>query len=138
MDSYAAAGTLCSSQSDAGPPTQMNPSATPNSTTHIDTTFDLPGPHIGHIMTNQQHISSTNSTGPTGMQPSWAVPPTFWHGYGNLAMPFGDMTIESQDVDMNSLELDMMPWFDSYPTHDMGGLFQPGLGHHPRGSEGGG
>lgn len=31
----------------------------------------------------------------------------------------GDMMIESQDVDMSMLGLDMMPWFDSYPTHDL-------------------
>ena len=37
----------------------------------------------------------------------------------------GDMMIESQDVDMSMLGLDMMPWFDSYPTHDMMGLFDP-------------
>lgn len=41
---------------------------------------------------------------------------------------FGDMMIESQDVDMSMLGLDMMPWFDSYPTHDMLNMFDPG-GH---------
>lgn len=39
--------------------------------------------------------------------------------------PFGDMTIESQDVDMSMLGLDMMPWFDApYGSGpDMMGLF---------------
>nr|POF23950.1 putative transcriptional regulatory protein [Quercus suber] len=37
------------------------------------------------------------------------------HGYS-------DMMIESQDVDMNMLGLGMMPWFDSYPTHEMMGM----------------
>lgn len=33
---------------------------------------------------------------------------------------FGDMMIESQDVDMSMLGLDMnMPWFDAFPTPDM-------------------
>jgi hypothetical protein len=33
----------------------------------------------------------------------------------------GDMMIESQDVDMSMLGLDMMPWFDLFPTHGMMG-----------------
>ena len=39
--------------------------------------------------------------------------------------PFGDMMIESQDVDMSMLGLDMMPWFDApYGSGpDMMGLF---------------
>ncbi|KAK4505751.1 hypothetical protein PRZ48_003716 [Zasmidium cellare] len=46
---------------------------------------------------------------------------------GNFPMNFlpGDMMIESQDVDMSMLGLDMMPWFDSYPTHDMMGMYDP-------------
>lgn len=40
-----------------------------------------------------------------------------------------DMMIESQDVDMSMLGLDMMPWFDSHPTHNLAGLFDPGGGH---------
>lgn len=31
----------------------------------------------------------------------------------------GDMTIQSQDVDMSLLGWDMIPWFDSFPTHDV-------------------
>lgn len=57
--------------------------------------------------------------------------------HGNTGMPdyssfmpntqnFGDMMIESQDVDMSMLGLDLMPWFDSYPTHDMMAMFDPG------------
>ena len=47
---------------------------------------------------------------------------------------FGDMMIESQDVDMSVLGLDMMPWFDSYlPPHDLAGFFDPNQhgGHEP-------
>ncbi|KAI7686730.1 hypothetical protein KC353_g20498, partial [Hortaea werneckii] len=54
---------------------------------------------------------------------------------GNFANPyfgqldsqnFGDMMIQSQDVDMSMLGLDMMPWFDSYPTHDLNlSMFDP-------------
>ena len=36
---------------------------------------------------------------------------------------FGDMMIESQDVDMSLLGLDMMPWFDSYQSHGFTELF---------------
>ena len=51
--------------------------------------------------------------------------------------PFGDMMIESQDVDMSMLGLDMMPWFDSYPTHDLAGLFDPASGGHAATDPGG-
>lgn len=42
-------------------------------------------------------------------------PATAMHSYGG-------MMIESQDVDMSMLGLDMMPWFDTYPTHDLMGI----------------
>lgn len=49
--------------------------------------------------------------------------------YNNLpptTMPdFGDMMIESQDVDMSMLGLGMMPWFDSYPAPEMMSMFDP-------------
>jgi hypothetical protein len=43
--------------------------------------------------------------------------------------PFGDMMIESQDVDMSMLGLDMMPWFDApYGSGpDMMGLFDTSM-----------
>jgi hypothetical protein len=43
--------------------------------------------------------------------------------------PFGDMMIESQDVDMSMLGLDMMPWFDApYGSgSEMMGLFDPNV-----------
>jgi hypothetical protein len=43
--------------------------------------------------------------------------------------PFGDMMIESQDVDMSMLGLDMMPWFDApYGSGpDLMGLFDTNL-----------
>jgi hypothetical protein len=43
--------------------------------------------------------------------------------------PFGDMMIESQDVDMSMLGLDMMPWFDApYGSGpDIMGLFDPNV-----------
>lgn len=48
----------------------------------------------------------------------------------NGTQNFGDMMIESQDVDMSMLGLESMPWFDSYmyPTHDMMSMFDPGGG----------
>lgn len=33
--------------------------------------------------------------------------------------PMGDMMIESQDVDMSMLGLDMMPWFDNFSGGEM-------------------
>ena len=47
--------------------------------------------------------------------------------FGQLdSQNFGDMMIQSQDVDMSMLGLDMMPWFDSYPTQDLNlSMFDP-------------
>lgn len=62
----------------------------------------------------------------------------FNNPYGNqdpLDMNFSDMMIESQDVDMSMLGLDMMPWFNSYPTHEFGGMFDPTIGHTDTGDE---
>lgn len=66
-----------------------------------------------------------NHSGVTMEPPSYATPTAFIGGLPMGFMP-GNMMIESQDVDMSMLELDMMPWFDSYPTtHDMMHLFDP-------------
>lgn len=62
----------------------------------------------------------------------------------NGLQPFGDMMIESQDVDMSMLGLDMMPWFDSFGGGggEMGGLSfdgrQAGAGAGGGGGGGGG
>lgn len=56
------------------------------------------------------------SSGPITLMDYNNLPPT--------TMPdFGDMMIESQDVDMSMLGLGMMPWFESYPTPDMLSMF---------------
>ena len=48
------------------------------------------------------------------------------------SQPFGDMMIESQDVDMSMLGLDMMPWFDNFSDGEM--MFgQAGGGAGPHG-----
>ncbi|EME47367.1 hypothetical protein DOTSEDRAFT_69339 [Dothistroma septosporum NZE10] len=65
--------------------------------------------------------------------PSYTTPGAFQMGpAGILPMNFlpGDMMIESQDVDMSMLGLDMMPWFDSCPIPEMMDLFDQ---HHATG-----
>lgn len=73
--------------------------------------------------------------------------PNLWNPNNNM-QTFGDMMIESQDVDMSMLGLDMMPWFDSYlPPQDLTGFFDPnqhgghdgshGAGSAPNGAGGG-
>jgi len=62
---------------------------------------------------------------PTPTQTNNALPFPFYTGQVEM-QNFGDMLIESQDVDMSMLGLDMMPWFDSYPTHDVIGMFDTG------------
>ncbi|EME85564.1 uncharacterized protein MYCFIDRAFT_181720 [Pseudocercospora fijiensis CIRAD86] len=53
-------------------------------------------------------------------------------GAGQLPMNFmpGDMMIESQDVDMSILGLDMNTWFDPYSTPEMMQQFY-GNNHQP-------
>lgn len=68
--------------------------------------------------------------------PSYVSQSAFPGGQGGqLPMNFldGDMMIESQDVDMSMLGLDMMPWFDSYPTHDLIGSYPYDPTHHVSG-----
>ena len=60
--------------------------------------------------------------------PSWGAPPTFWHENSSAMQSFGDMMIESQDVEMSMLGLDTMPWFDSYSTNQLDGLSNPASG----------
>jgi hypothetical protein len=49
----------------------------------------------------------------------------------NSAVPFGDMMIESQDIDMSALGDEMVPWLEYLP-HDMLGFFDsPGPGTGP-------
>lgn len=43
---------------------------------------------------------------------------------GSGAIPFGDMMIESQDIDMSALGDDMVPWLEYLP-HDMLNFFDP-------------
>ena len=89
----------------------LHPS-TPNDMSHT--------PHDGFSSTaapNNGHVTSTDNAAFN----AWSYP-NLWNPNSTS---FGDMMIESQDVDMSMLGLDMMPWFDSYPTHDYTGLFDP-------------
>lgn len=49
------------------------------------------------------------------------TPYTGGYALNDFSFMPGNMMIESQDVDMNMLGLDAMPWFDTYPMH----LFDP-------------
>lgn len=53
------------------------------------------------------------------MQQQYSSPANFMNGQLPMNFLSSDMMIESQDVDMSMLGLDMMPWFDTYTTHDM-------------------
>lgn len=75
-------------------------------------------------------ISSTQtpshdfSSGSSNQFPSLNVGPG---ADGSSQVPFGDMMIESQDIDMSALGDDMMPWLEYLP-HDMLNLYDPGAG----------
>lgn len=72
-----------------------------------------------------RHAHSSDSGSSFPVQSAGSMAPPFSNPYfGQTNMQnFGDMMIESQDVDMSMLGLDMMPWFDSYPTHEMIDMF---------------
>ena len=63
-------------------------------------------------------------------------PLDFSQGQNGMQPLFGDMMIESQDVDMSMLGLDMMPWFDNFSGGDMmfGDGRQAGAGAAPEGA----
>lgn len=103
-----------------GSPYQPNSShqATPGGSNN---TFPAPFSHQTPLSADVQNPAASMAT------------PPFFHDnnpyLGQLnSQNFGDMMIESQDVDMSMLGLDMMPWFDSYPTHDTFSMFDPGGG----------
>lgn len=107
--------------------------------THSDPTLlSAPYQQPNNMFSN---IHSGNGVAGNGMMgPSYLSPSTFANGQsGQLPMSFldGDMMIESQDVDMSMLGLDMMPWFDSYPTHDLMGSYPYDPTHHASGGAGG-
>lgn len=88
--------------------------------------------HNLHAPIHSGNGVSANST----VAPPYISPSAFSGGQsGNLPMNFldGDMMIESQDVDMSMLGLDMMPWFDSYPTHDLISSYPYDPTHHTSG-----
>jgi hypothetical protein len=112
----------------------LNQNYQPNN--HPPTTHDV----FAHLhpttsndtMASTPHHAFTPAAGAagqhTGHDPaafnSWNYP-NLWNPNNNM-QAFGDMMIESQDVDMSVLGLDMMPWFDSYlPPHDLTGFFDP-------------
>jgi hypothetical protein len=60
-----------------------------------------------------------------------------FNSYAGHMQGFGDMMIESQDVDMSLLGLDMgLQWFDPFPANDgIGGYFDdPGGGQSSGGA----
>ncbi|SMR47356.1 unnamed protein product [Zymoseptoria tritici ST99CH_3D1] len=97
----------------------------------FDSSFDrqsnsqsLGNPTVSNYLQPSMQPPSTAGGMSGTLQPSYASPGTFLDNggqSGGVSMNFlpGDMMIESQDVDMSMLGLDMMPWFDSFPTHDM-------------------
>ncbi|KAL6703975.1 hypothetical protein ACN47E_008913 [Coniothyrium glycines] len=73
-----------------------------------------------------QNITSyTRNTSLANTQPNQAVPSQndFASTFGSFSTPsdttFGDMVIDTQDIDMSVLGADMMPWDLEYLPHDM-------------------
>ncbi|KAK5166713.1 uncharacterized protein LTR77_008257 [Saxophila tyrrhenica] len=148
LNSYPTDGSVVSSHDGGDMLMQMNAQAHANGTTQLGqpngTDFSMLHPSNGQSMNNIPNYPQ-NRQAPdvaNGRLPGWAAPPTFWHGNGSAMHPFGDMMIESQDIDTSMLGLNMMmPWFDNYPAQDMAGPFDPrnaqnGGGHAAGGAAG--
>jgi len=80
--------------------------------------------------TTESPRSSLHSTHPYAQTPSLPIPHNHNHNHTALSppfttlhtpteTPFGDMVIDTQDVDMSVLGADMMPWDLEYFPHDM-------------------
>lgn len=120
---------------------------------HSNSNGSLAVPSPADFNNNLLHPSSTQTdlSGAWGAKPciaNWPFASNLWSTNSNAThatttdpmQPFGDMMIESQDVDMSMLGLEMMPWFESWPTHEgLGGLFDQGSngGHGAPGNGGG-
>ncbi|KAI5367650.1 hypothetical protein Slin14017_G026860 [Septoria linicola] len=96
----------------ASPPTPMSTASFQQQSHSIPTAMSAPPNGV------PQHSMQGSLMGPQFMIPGSFAPNDFTMTF----MP-GNMMIESQDVDMNMLGLDAMPWFDSYPPPDMNHLF---------------
>lgn len=92
--------------------------------------------HSPNVMPFQSSNSTPNMHDRATVQQSNAYPPPTqptqqpdMGPYPDM-QPFGDMTIESQEMDMSMLGLDMMPWFDApYASGpDMMGMFDTNVG----------
>jgi hypothetical protein len=99
-----------------------------NNSTNLATTSGTPSYGLlqPHPTANfASGIPQHNNEGPMFGSP-WFIHPHFVQGNNdnNSMQPFGDMTIESQDVDMSMLGLDMMPWFDGLQGVNMSGFMQ--------------
>ncbi|KAJ9638273.1 hypothetical protein H2199_006960 [Coniosporium tulheliwenetii] len=75
----------------------------------------LQAPHQQQTSAVQNFLSQGNLDG---------LPP---RGQSQAMMPFGDMMIESQDIDVSALGVDMMPWLEYLP-HEMLGFYDAGDG----------
>lgn len=121
LTSYPTNGTAVSNPDDMllGVNSQYHPS--PNPTVASSNTFGMPPPTSTGTPTDGGYTSGvSNGSGAFG---NWNYG-SLWNPNNAGMNPFGDMMIESQDVDTSMLGLDMMPWFDSYP-HEYSGLFDP-------------
>lgn len=98
------------------------------------------GDHNQHSSTSaDMGTAFSNTSGSAGQAfQAWNYANLWNPNNGSAMQPFGDMMIESHDVDMSVLGLDMLPWFDSYPTHDMNGYFDPSGGAGQANSSSGG
>ncbi|KAG9948191.1 hypothetical protein KCU85_g5191, partial [Aureobasidium melanogenum] len=83
------------------------------------TTFTSP------VQQQQPHQENTNSLHVPSLNPSHNLQ-TFENANAGTEESFGDFLIESQDVDMSLLGLDMLPWFDA-PSGDLMPVFDEAL-----------
>lgn len=86
--------------------------------------FPQQPPRAQNFTTNDPHQNSFNHLAGANWNYANLWNPLDFSQGPNGMQPFGDMMIESQDVDMSMLGLDMMPWFDNFSGGDI--LFADG------------
>ncbi|KAF2641863.1 hypothetical protein P280DRAFT_286666 [Massarina eburnea CBS 473.64] len=112
------------------PPTQnMNSMSTPDPVlvSDADLLLNLHSPFSASSPNNTrtplQPTSYTRSSATTLPNQELPVPPDFTPVFANYPtlsdQPFGDMVIDSQEIDMSILGPEMMPWDLEYLPHDM-------------------
>ncbi|KAK4556747.1 hypothetical protein LTR86_006318 [Recurvomyces mirabilis] len=70
-------------------------------------------------LVNDMHFTSGQQQPHHHQDPNMPLYNPFQFSNGNVMQDYGDMMIQTRDVDMSALDFGLdMPWFDAFPPHD--------------------